>query len=128
MTAGGAVLTMMSLFVGEYSRATWLAYPPLSGAAYSPGVGVDYYIWGLQIAGVGTTLSGINLIATIMKMRAPGMTMMKLPVFTWTTLASNAIIVTIFPVLTATWRSWRLTVTWARASSRTTSAATRCCT
>lgn len=102
MTAGGAVLTMMSLFVGEYSRATWLAYPPLSGAAYSPGVGVDYYIWGLQIAGVGTTLSGINLIATIVKMRAPGMTMMKLPVFTWTTLASNAIIVTIFPVLTAT--------------------------
>ncbi|MFL5186759.1 MAG: cytochrome o ubiquinol oxidase subunit I [Microvirga sp.] len=102
MTAGGAVLTMMSLFVGEFSRATWLAYPPLSGAAYSPGVGVDYYIWGLQIAGVGTTLSGINLIATIVKMRAPGMTMMKLPVFCWTTLASNAIIVTIFPILTAT--------------------------
>ena len=101
MTVGGAVLTMMSLFVGEFSRAGWLAYPPLSGAAYSPGVGVDYYIWGLQIAGVGTTLSGINLIATIVKMRAPGMTMMKMPVFTWTTLASNAIIVTIFPVLTA---------------------------
>ena len=102
MTVGGAVLTMMSLFVGEFSRAGWLAYPPLSGAAYSPGVGVDYYIWGLQVAGVGTTLSGINLIATIVKMRAPGMTMMKMPVFCWTTLASNAIIVTIFPVLTAT--------------------------
>ena len=102
MTVGGAVLTMMSLFVGEFSRTGWLAYPPLSGAAYSPGVGVDYYIWGLQVAGVGTTLSGINLIATIVKMRAPGMTMMKMPVFCWTTLASNAIIVTIFPVLTAT--------------------------
>ena len=102
MTAGGAILTMMSLFLGEFSRATWLGYAPLSGSAYSPGVGVDYYIWGLQVAGVGTTLSGINLIATIVKMRAPGMTMMKMPVFCWTTLASNAIIVTIFPVLTAT--------------------------
>ena len=101
MTVGGAVLTMLSLFVGEYARTGWLAFPA-SGAAYSPGVGVDYYIWGLQVAGVGTTLSGINLIATIVKMRAPGMTMMKMPVFCWTTLASNAMIVTIFPVLTAT--------------------------
>jgi cytochrome o ubiquinol oxidase subunit 1 len=102
MTVGGAALTMLSLFVGEFSRATWLGYAPLSGAAYSPGVGVDYYIWSLQVAGVGTTLSGINLIATIIKLRAPGMTMMKMPVFCWTTLASNAIIITIFPVLTAT--------------------------
>jgi cytochrome o ubiquinol oxidase subunit I len=102
MTVGGAVLINVSLFVGEFSRATWLAYPPLSGADYSPGVGVDYYIWGLQVAGVGTTLSGVNLIATLVKMRAPGMTMMKIPVFSWTTLASNALIVTIFPVLTAT--------------------------
>src|SRR5215210_3915962 len=93
MTAGGAVLTMLSLFLGEFSRATWLGYAPLSGAAYSPGVGVDYYIWGLQIAGVGTTLSGINLIATIIKLRAPGMTMMKMPIFCWTTLDSNILIV-----------------------------------
>jgi cytochrome o ubiquinol oxidase subunit I len=89
MTVGGAVLTMVSLFVGEYARTGWLAYPPLSGIAYSPDVGVDYYIWGLQVAGVGTTLSGINLIATIVKMRAPGMTMMKMPVFTWTSLCTN---------------------------------------
>ena len=102
LTAAGAVLVMISLFVGEFARTGWLAYPPLSGIGYSPGVGVDYWLWALQIAGVGTTLSGINLIATIVKMRAPGMTMMRMPIFTWTTLASNAIIVTIFPVLTAT--------------------------
>jgi cytochrome o ubiquinol oxidase subunit 1 len=102
MTVGGAMITMLSLFVGEFARTGWLAYPPLSGADYSPGVGVDYYIWGLQVAGVGTTLSGINLIATIVKMRAPGMTMMKLPVFTWTTLCANILIVAAFPVLTAT--------------------------
>ncbi|WP_448207852.1 cytochrome o ubiquinol oxidase subunit I [Azospirillum sp. sgz302134] len=102
MTVGGAVLTMLSLFVGEFARTGWLAYPPLSGADFSPGVGVDYYIWGLQVAGVGTTLSGINLIATIVKMRAPGMTMMKMPIFTWTTLCTNVLIVAAFPVLTAT--------------------------
>jgi cytochrome o ubiquinol oxidase subunit 1 len=101
MTVGGGVIIMLSLFVGEFARTGWLAYPPLSGAAYSPGVGVDYYIWGLQVAGVGTTLSGINLVATIVKMRAPGMTMMKMPVFTWTTLCTNVLIVAAFPVLTA---------------------------
>ena len=101
MTVGGAVLTMLSLFVGEYARTGWLAYPPLSGLAYSPDVGVDYYIWGLQVAGVGTTLSGINLIATIVKMRAPGMTLMRMPVFTWTSLCTNILIVASFPVLTA---------------------------
>ena len=102
MTAGGAVILMMSLFVGEFARTGWLAYPPLSGAEYSPGVGMDYYIWSLQVAGVGTTLSGINLIATIVKMRAPGMTMMKMPVFTWTSLCTNVLIVATFPILTAT--------------------------
>ncbi|MBB3294789.1 cytochrome o ubiquinol oxidase subunit I [Mitsuaria sp. TWR114] len=101
MTTGGAVLVMMSLFIGEFARTGWLAYPPLSGLLASPGVGVDYYIWSLQVAGVGTTLSGINLIATIIKMRAPGMTMMKMPVFTWTSLCSNILIVASFPILTA---------------------------
>ena len=102
MTAAGAAIIMISLFVGEFARTGWLAYPPLSGADYSPGVGVDYYIWGLQVAGVGTTLSGINLIATIVKMRAPGMTMMKMPIFTWTSLCTNVLIVASFPILTAT--------------------------
>ncbi len=102
MTTAGAILIMMSLFVGEFARTGWLAYPPLSGVEYSPGVGVDYYIWGLQVAGIGTTLSGINLIATIVKMRAPGMTMMKMPVFTWTSLCTNVLIVASFPILTAT--------------------------
>ncbi|MBN9552760.1 MAG: cytochrome o ubiquinol oxidase subunit I [Alphaproteobacteria bacterium] len=101
MTVGGAVLVMASLFVGEFARTGWLAYPPLSGIGYSPDVGVDYYIWALQVAGVGTTLSGINLICTIIKMRAPGMTMMRMPVFTWTSLCTNVLIVASFPVLTA---------------------------
>ncbi|NEX59972.1 cytochrome o ubiquinol oxidase subunit I [Noviherbaspirillum sp. 17J57-3] len=101
MTAMGAALVMVSLFVGEFAKTGWLAYPPLSGILQSPDVGVDYYIWSLQIAGVGTLLSGINLIATIVKMRAPGMSMMKMPVFTWTSLCTNVLIVAAFPVLTA---------------------------
>ena len=101
MTAFGSILVMVSLFVGEFAATGWLAYPPLSGIAGSPDVGVDYYIWSLQIAGVGTLLSGVNLIATIVKMRAPGMTLMKMPVFTWTALCTNVLIVASFPVLTA---------------------------
>ncbi|QQV76765.1 cytochrome o ubiquinol oxidase subunit I [Sphingomonas aliaeris] len=101
MTAMGAAIVMMSLFVGEFASTGWLAMAPLSGIDYSPSVGVDYYIWALQIAGVGTLLSGINLVATIVKMRAPGMTMMKMPVFTWTALCTNILIVAAFPVLTA---------------------------
>jgi cytochrome o ubiquinol oxidase subunit 1 len=102
MTTAGAIVIMISLFIGEFARTGWLAYPPLSDSAFSPGVGVDYYIWGLQIAGIGTTLSGINLVATIIKMRAPGMTMMKMPVFTWTALCTNILIVASFPILTVT--------------------------
>jgi cytochrome o ubiquinol oxidase subunit I len=101
MTAAGAALMMVSLFVGEFARTGWLAYPPLSGLDASPEVGVDYYIWALQIAGVGTLLSGVNLLTTIIKMRAPGMTLMKMPVFTWTSLCTNVLIVASFPVLTA---------------------------
>lgn len=96
----GAMLTMVSLFVGEFAATGWLAYTPLSGIEYSPGVGVDYWIWALQISGVGTTLTAVNFVATILKMRAPGMTLMKMPVFTWTTLCANIIAVVIFPILT----------------------------
>ncbi|MBP7453808.1 MAG: cytochrome o ubiquinol oxidase subunit I [Ottowia sp.] len=99
MTTSGAVLVMASLFVGEFSTSGWLALSNLG--AQNPGVGLDYYIWSLQIAGVGTTLSGINLIVTIIKMRAPGMSLMRMPVFCWTALCTNALIVASFPVLTA---------------------------
>jgi cytochrome o ubiquinol oxidase subunit I len=102
MTTGGAVLVMASLFIGEFAKTGWLAFPPLSGVLQSPDVGVDYYIWSLQVAGVGTTLSGINLIATILKMRAPGMQLMKMPIFTWTSLCTNVLIVATFPILGAT--------------------------
>ncbi|CAM3720304.1 cytochrome o ubiquinol oxidase subunit I [Bordetella sputigena] len=101
MTVGGAVLVMTSLFIGEFARTGWLAYPPLSGILQSPDVGVDYYIWGLQVAGLGTLLSGINLMVTIIKMRAPGMGLMKMPIFTWTSLCTNVLIVAAFPILTA---------------------------
>jgi cytochrome o ubiquinol oxidase subunit 1 len=101
MTAAGAAIVMASLFVGEFARTGWLAMAPLSGLDYSPDVGVDYYIWSLQIAGVGTLLSGVNLLATIVKMRAPGMSLMKMPIFTWSALATNVLIVAAFPVLTA---------------------------
>src|SRR5213080_2376281 len=102
MTTFGGMLVMASLFVGEFARTGWLAYPPLSGILASPDVGVDYYIWSLQIAGVGTLLSGVNLLVTIIKMRAPGMDLMKMPVFTWTALCTNILIVMAFPILTAT--------------------------
>jgi cytochrome o ubiquinol oxidase subunit I len=102
LSAMGAVLVMLSMFVGDFAATGWVAYPPLSELSYSPTVGVDYYIWSLQISGLGTLLSGINFIATIMRMRAPGMNMMKMPVFTWTALITNILIVGIFPILTAT--------------------------
>src|ERR1700757_4778779 len=102
LTATGVLLVNLSLVVGEFARTGWLAYPPLSELAYSPGVGVDYYLWALQISGVGTLLSGINLVTTIMRCRAPGMTLDRMPVFSWTALAANMLIVAAFPVLTAT--------------------------
>jgi len=102
LSAVGAVLVMLSMFVGDFAATGWVAYPPLSGIQYSPTVGVDYYIWSLQVSGIGTTLTGLNFIVTILKMRAPGMDLMKMPVFTWTALITNILIVAIFPVLTAT--------------------------
>jgi cytochrome o ubiquinol oxidase subunit 1 len=102
LTAAGALLINLSLGIGEFARTGWLAYPPLSELPFSPGVGVDYYLWSLQISGVGTLLSGVNLLTTILKLRAPGMRLSMMPVFTWTALASNMLIVAAFPILTAT--------------------------
>ena len=102
LTASGALLVNISLVVGEFAHTGWLPYPPLSEFTYSPGVGVDYYCWSLEISGVGTLLAGVNLVTTILKIRAPGMTYMRMPVFCWTTLASNLLIIAAFPILTAT--------------------------
>jgi cytochrome o ubiquinol oxidase subunit 1 len=102
MTAVSVVLINMSLVIGEFARTGWLAYPPLSELQYSPGVGVDYYLWSLQLSGVGTLLTGINFFVTIVKMRAPGMSWMKIPVFTWTALCTNVLIMASFPILTVT--------------------------
>jgi cytochrome o ubiquinol oxidase subunit 1 len=101
-TATGALLVNISLFIGEFARTGWLPYPPLSELTYSPGVGVDYYLWALQISGIGTLLSGINLVTTVLKVRAPGMSYLRMPMFCWTTLAANLLIVAAFPILTAT--------------------------
>ena len=98
----GMIMINVPLLIGEFSAAGWLAYPPLSGLEYSSGVGVDYWIWSLQIAGVGSLLGGINFLVTIMKMRAPGMTLMKMPIFVWTVLGSVLLIIFAFPILTAT--------------------------
>jgi cytochrome o ubiquinol oxidase subunit 1 len=102
LTATGALLINISLVVGEFARTGWLPYPPLSELTYSPGVGVDYYLWALQISGVGTLLTGVNFVTTVLKIHAPGMTYMRMPMFCWTTLASNLLIVAAFPILTAT--------------------------
>jgi len=102
LTASGALLINLSLFIGNFARTGWMNYPPLSELQFSPDVGVDYYLWSLQISGVGTLLAGINMVTTILKLRAPGMTYFRMPVFCWTSLASNMLIVAAFPILTAT--------------------------
>ncbi|MGH6796674.1 MAG: cbb3-type cytochrome c oxidase subunit I, partial [Methylocella sp.] len=102
LIATGALLVNLSLVIGEFARTGWLPYPPLSELTYSPGVGVDYYLWALEISGVGTLLAGINLVVTILKLHAPGMTYMRMPMFCWTALATSLLIVAAFPILTAT--------------------------
>ncbi|MED5525461.1 MAG: cytochrome o ubiquinol oxidase subunit I [Pseudomonadota bacterium] len=97
---GGVILVNISLFVGQFATTGWVAYPPLSEKAFSPSVGVDYYIWAMQISGIGTTLTGVNFFVTILKMRAPGMSLMKMPVFTWTIFVTTIIIMGAFPMLT----------------------------
>jgi cytochrome o ubiquinol oxidase subunit I len=100
--AAAGMLTLVSLGIGKFSTTGWLAYPPLSGLEYSPGEGVDYWIWMVQIAGVGSTLSGVNFLVTILKMRCPGMTFMKMPIFTWSVLCAMVLVIFAFPILTAT--------------------------
>jgi cytochrome o ubiquinol oxidase subunit 1 len=102
LTATGALLVNISLVVGEFARTGWLPYPPLSELRYSPGVGVDYYLWALQISGIGTLMTGINFVTTILKTRAPGMSYLRMPMFCWTALAASLLIVAAFPILTAT--------------------------
>ena len=98
----GMILVNLSLVLGEMAATGWLAYPPLSELAYSPGVGVDYWIWSIQIAGIGSLLSGVNFLVTIIKMRAPGMTLMKMPLFTWSVLNAMLLVIFAFPILTVT--------------------------
>jgi cytochrome o ubiquinol oxidase subunit 1 len=102
LTASGALLVNVSLFVGEFARTGWLPYPPLSETTYTPGVGVDYYLWAVQISGVGTLITGINIVTTVLKMRCRGMSYLRMPVFCWTALSSCLLIVATFPILTAT--------------------------
>jgi cytochrome o ubiquinol oxidase subunit 1 len=102
LSASGALLINASLVIGNFARTGWTAYPPLSGLAFSPDVGVDYYLWVLQISGIGTLFAGINMVTTILKLRAPGMTYFRMPIFCWSALTSSILIVVAFPVLTAT--------------------------
>jgi cytochrome o ubiquinol oxidase subunit 1 len=102
LTATGALLVNVSLVIGEFARTGWLPYPPLSELTYSPGVGVDYYLWSLEISGIGTLVAGINLVTTVLKLRTTGMTYLRMPMFCWTALASNLLIIAAFPILTAT--------------------------
>jgi cytochrome o ubiquinol oxidase subunit I len=102
LNAAAVLLVNMSLVVGEFGKAGWLSFPPLSELKYSPGVGIDYYLWALQISGIGTLLTGVNFVTTILKMRAPGMTLTRMPIFCWTSLASSLLMVAAFPILTAT--------------------------
>jgi cytochrome o ubiquinol oxidase subunit 1 len=102
LTVAGALLVNASLVIGEFAATGWLAYPPLSELAYSPGVGVDYYIWALQIAGVGTLISGINFLVTIFKMRLSSMKLMQMPIFVWTSMGSMLLVIFAFPILTVT--------------------------
>jgi cytochrome o ubiquinol oxidase subunit I len=102
LTASAALLINASLVIGNFARTGWMGYPPLSELAFSPDVGVDYYLWPLQISGIGTLLAGINMVTTILKLRAPGMIYFRMPVFCWTALAANMLIVAAFPILTAT--------------------------
>jgi cytochrome o ubiquinol oxidase subunit 1 len=120
LTAAGALLINLSLFIGDFARTGWMGYPSLSELPFSPDVGVDYYLWSLQISGIDTSLAGVNFVTTILKLRAPGMTYFRMPVFCWTALCANMLIVAAFPILTATFAMLLLvpTITEARVMIR----------
>jgi cytochrome o ubiquinol oxidase subunit 1 len=100
LTAAGAALVMVSLVIGVFSTGGWTGYPPYTELSYSPTVGVDYWIMALLVSGVGTTLSGINFVVTIYKLRAPGMKLMHMPLFCWTALCANLLVIFAVPGLT----------------------------
>ena len=97
----GMILVNGALLFGGFSNGGWLGYPPLTELQYNPGPGVDYWIWALQIAGIGSLLSGINFTVTILKKRAPGMTLMKMPIFVWSVLVTMVLVMISFPMLTS---------------------------
>lgn len=98
----GMALINVSLLVGDFAATGWLAYPPLSELKYSPTVGVDYWIWSLEIAGIGSLMAGINFIVTILKKRVNGMKLMLMPLFSWSVLGSMFLVAFAFPILTVT--------------------------
>lgn len=100
--SSGAMFVLVSLVIGVFAGTGWSAYPPLANLKYNPGVGVDYWLWSIQISGIGSMLTGINFFVTILKMRCPGMSLMKMPIFVWATLATVILVIFAFPVLTGT--------------------------
>lgn len=97
-----AMLLNISFVIGGSPNAGWTSYPPLSELGFSPGPGENYYLLALQITGIGSIATGINFLVTILKMRAPGMKLMRMPLFTWSVLATCLIIICAFPALTVT--------------------------
>lgn len=97
----GMILINGSLIVGGFSNGGWLGYPPLTELQYNPGPGVDYWLWALQIAGIGSLLSGVNFLVTILKCRTKGMTLMRMPIFVWSVLITVILILVSFPMLTS---------------------------
>ncbi|PZE21484.1 cytochrome aa3 quinol oxidase subunit I [Paenibacillus xerothermodurans] len=96
----GAMLFNISFVIGGSPDAGWSSYFPLASNEFSHSVGTNYYMFALQISGLGTLITGVNFVTTILKMRAPGMTLMKMPMFSWSALITNLIIAFAFPVLT----------------------------
>jgi cytochrome o ubiquinol oxidase subunit I len=100
LTTAGAGLVLISLVIGKFSTAGWTGYPPYSESQFTPGVGVDYWLWAVLISGVGSTMSGINFLVTIIKCRAPGMYLTRMPLFTWTVFVTSLLMIFAFPALT----------------------------